>query len=211
MTASEPTPCILVVDADPGVATGLTRELQYGFGREYKFLATLSARSGLDILERLGAASQPVALVMVGLQLPDLAGPEFLSRARNLHPLAKRIALGGLGELVSSAALHRAMTLGQADSWLMTPWAPHDQCLRARVAELLDEWLDDSGRQQFVLAHVVGERRDPRSMELRDLAERSGARYCSRLRSRPRVVSCCAGPAAEWIGSRWWSCSTVES
>jgi hypothetical protein len=84
MAEPERPPCILVVDADPGVATGLTRELQYGFGREYLFLATLSARSGLDILERL--------------------------------------------------TLHRAMTLGQADSWSATSalrQRPHEHRRRA--------------------------------------------------------------------------------
>jgi thioredoxin reductase (NADPH) len=177
MAEPERPPCILVVDADPGLAAGLTRELQRGFGCDYTFLATLNARSGLGILERLGAAGRPVALVIAGLQLPDMAGPEFLSRARNLHPLAKRVALSSLREMVSSVALHRAMTLGQADSWLMTPWAPHDQSLHAQVADLLDEWREDSGRQQFVLGHVVGERREARSLELRDLAERSGLPY----------------------------------
>jgi len=177
MAPDEHHPCIVVVDADPRVATGLIQELQDGFGRGYQFLATLSARSGLCILERLGAVGEPVALVIAGLQLPDMTGPEFLGRARNRHPLARRILLGGPRELTSSAALHRAMTLGKADSWLMTPWAPHDQSLHAQVADLLDEWRDDSGRQQFVLVHMVGQRREARSLELRDVAERSGFPY----------------------------------
>jgi thioredoxin reductase (NADPH) len=202
MAEPERPPCILLVDADPGVATGLTQELQYGFGREYQFLATLSARSGLGILERLRASGEPVALVIAGLRLPDMAGPEFLSRARHLHPLAKRVALVGLIAEVSSPALHRAMTLGQADSWLTTPWAPHDQSLHAQVADLLDEWREDSGRQQLVAIHLVGESQERRTRELRDRFERGGIRYRFTARSRPRVVSCCAGPAAGWTGSR---------
>jgi len=114
MAPDEHQPCIVVVDADPGVATGLIQELQDGFGRGYKFLATLSARSGLCILERLGAVGEPVALVIAGLQLPDMTGPEFLSRARNLHPLAKWVALGSPREMISSAALHPALTLARA-------------------------------------------------------------------------------------------------
>ena len=106
-----------------------------------------------------------------------MTGPEFLSRARKLHPLAKRIALSGYQELASSEALHRAMTLGRADSWLTIQWAPHDQSLHARVADLLDELRDDSRQQQFVLAHVIGERRHARSLELRNQAERSGFPY----------------------------------
>jgi thioredoxin reductase (NADPH) len=175
--ADEHPPCILVVDADPGLAAGLTQELQFGFGGEYQFLATLNARSGLGILERLGVAGEPVALAIAGLRLPDMEGPEFLGRARKLHPLAKRVAVVGVNELVTSVALHRAMTLGQADSWLLNTWAPHDQSLRARVADLLEEWREDSGRQQLVLAHAIGEWRAPRSVELRERLERSGVPY----------------------------------
>ena len=177
MVEPERTPCIVVVDADPSLAAGLIHELQFDFGRECQFLATLSARSGLDILKRLGAAGEPVALVIAGMQLPDMPGPEFLSHARSLHRLAKRVALVGVVESVTSVALHRALALGQAESWLLNQWVPHDQSLRAQVADLLDEWSEDSGRQQFVMVHVVGEPREPRSTQLCDQLERGGVRY----------------------------------
>src|SRR5215813_9757386 len=115
MAASEPAASILVVDGDPGVVTGLTRELKHRYGRDYLFLGTLTAQSGLGILERLDAVSRPVALVIAGLRLPDMPGPEFLSRVRTLHPLAKRTILVSFLEFGSSEVLHRAVTLGQAD------------------------------------------------------------------------------------------------
>ncbi len=168
MAEPERSATILVVDADPGVVTGLTRELQCGFGREYQVLAMLRAQSGLGTLERLGAASRPVALVIAGLSLPDMPGPEFLSRARTLHPLAKRTMLVSFLDLVSSETLQGAVRLGQADGWLMKPWARHDSSLHAQVADLLDEWHEDSGRQQFVVVRMVGDWEAPRSRELRD-------------------------------------------
>src|SRR5499427_96052 len=167
MAEPERSATILVVDGDPGVATGLTRELQCGFGREYQILAMLRAQSGLDILERLGAASRPVALVIAGLSLPDMPGPEFLSRARTLHPLAKRTMLVSFLDLVSSEALQGAVRLGHADGWLMKPWARHDSSLHAQVADLLDEWHEDSGRQQSVVVRMVGDWEAPRSRKLR--------------------------------------------
>lgn len=168
MAEPERSASILVVDADPGMATGLTQELQRGFGHEYQFLATLRAQSALGMLERLGAVSRPVALVIAGLSLPDMPGPEFLSRARTLHPLAKRTILASFLDLASSEALHRAVALGQADGWLMKPWARHDSSLHAQVADLLDEWHEDSGQQQFVVLSMVGNREAPHSRELRD-------------------------------------------
>jgi len=172
MAAPEGPPCILVVDGDPGVVTGLTRELEHRYGRDYDFLATLSARSGFDMLERLRAASQSVALVIAGLRLPDMAGPEFLSLTRAFYPLAKRVALVGALEFRSSEALHRAVILGQADGWLLTQWAPRDPSLYAQVGDLLDEWCEDSGQWQFVGVHVVGEWHAPTSHEIRDLLGR---------------------------------------
>jgi hypothetical protein len=59
MAADEHQPCILVVDGDPGVATGLTQELEHRFERDYHILGTLSAHGGLDTLDRLGAAGRP--------------------------------------------------------------------------------------------------------------------------------------------------------
>lgn len=177
MAASEQTACILVVDGDPDVLTGLTAELEHRYGRDYHFLATLNARSGLGILERMGAASRPVALVIAGLGLPDMTGPEFLSRARGLHPLAKRSVLVDILDFRSSEALHRAVTLGQADSWLTKPWAPREQSVYAQVGDLLEEWGEDSGRQQVVAVHVVGERGAPRSREFCDLLDRSAIPY----------------------------------
>ncbi|HKA49861.1 MAG TPA: FAD-dependent oxidoreductase [Candidatus Dormibacteraeota bacterium] len=177
MAASEPAASILVVDGDPGVVTGLTRELKHRYGRDYLFLGTLTAQSGLGILERLDAVSRPVALVIAGLRLPDMPGPEFLSRVRTLHPLAKRTILVSFLEFGSSEVLHRAVTLGQADSWLMKPWAAHDPSLYAQVGNLLDEWHEESGWQQFMVVRVVGDGDAPRSRELRDHLERSAVPY----------------------------------
>jgi len=177
MAASEPAASILVADGDPRVVTGLIRELEHRFGRDYLFIGTLRAESGLGILERLGSVGRQVALVIAGLTLPDMPGPEFLSRARILHPLAKRTILVSFLDFESSKALHRAVTLGQADGWLMKPWGPHDPSLYAQVGNLLDERHEDTGRQQFVVLRVVGDWEAPRSHELRDLLERNAVPY----------------------------------
>jgi len=177
MAASEPTACILVVDGDPDVAAGLTRELEHRYGRDYHLLRTQSARSGLGILDRLAGEGRPVALVIAGLGLPDIPGPEFLSRVGGLHPQAKRAVLVHILEVLRSEALHRAITLGQADGLLTRPWALHDQSLYAQVGDLLHEWREDSERQQFVTVHVVGEWGAPRSQKVRDLLDRHAISY----------------------------------
>jgi len=157
MVESEPAASLVVIDGDAGVVAGLTSELEHRYGRDYHVLGRLSARSGLAMLRRLDATGRPVALVVSGLDLPDMPGPEFLGLVRSLHPQTKRVLLVQVLDVVSGEALHRAMTLGQADAWLTRPWAHHDEALYAQVGDLLDEWRQDSGRQQFVTVHMVGE------------------------------------------------------
>jgi len=174
---SEPAASLVVIDGDAGVVAGLTSELEHRYGRDYHVLGRLSARSGLAMLRRLDATGRPVALVVSGLDLPDMPGPEFLGLVRSLHPQTKRVLLVQVLDVVSGEALHRAMTLGQADAWLTRPWAHHDEALYAQVGDLLDEWREDSGRQQSVTVHMVGEWGATGSWEFRDLLHRHAIPY----------------------------------
>src|SRR5262249_54584312 len=62
-------------------------------------------------------------------------------------------------------------------AWLTRPWAHHDEALYAQVGDLLDEWREDSGRQQFVTVHMVGEWGATGSWEFRDLLHRHAIPY----------------------------------
>jgi thioredoxin reductase (NADPH) len=169
-------PACLIVDDDLDVLIGLVGDLAHRYGGDYEFFAALDAAGGVGILERLRAVGRPVALVIAKLRLPDMAGPDLLSRARSLHPLAKRALLIDAG-VPTDHLLRRAMTLGQADGWLTKPWAPADQLLHPTVSEMLGEWLEDSERPRFVLLRVVGWRRSRRSHELSDVLERNNVPY----------------------------------
>src|SRR5262249_4222748 len=124
---------------------------------------------------------------------------------RSLHPQAKRVLLVQVLDVVSGEALHRAMTLGQADAWLTRPWAHHDEALYAQVGDLLDEWRQDSGRQQFVTVHMVGEWGAPGSWAA-TCSTGTPSRTASSRRTRSKAGNSSASPAAGRTGSQCWSC-----
>jgi hypothetical protein len=56
-------------------------------------LGTSCASDGLATLHGLAGRQQPVALLIVSHAMSEMPGVEFLARAHELHPLAKRILL----------------------------------------------------------------------------------------------------------------------
>jgi thioredoxin reductase (NADPH) len=170
-------PVCVVIDDDPSTLNRLTRDLGRRYGEEYAIVAAPGAQAGLETLERLRDTGRPVALIVADLQMRDMTGLEFLARARSLHPLAKRAALIDNWDFFSNEPLGRAMTLGQADSWLPKSWAPPDEFLYPVVAELLSEWREDAEHRQFVSLQVVGERWTRPSHECRELLDRNNIPY----------------------------------
>ena len=64
------------------------------------------------------------ALLLADQRLEEMAGVEFLRRAHELHPAARRVVLCAYGDVDSGFAALQAMSLGQLDHWLNTPFGP---------------------------------------------------------------------------------------
>jgi thioredoxin reductase (NADPH) len=170
-------PVCVVVDDDPDTLNDLPRDLKRRYGEEYAIVSAPNGLAGLQVLERLRGEGRPVALIIAALQLPDTAGFDFLCRARDLHPLARRIALIDSQDFFSNETLNQAMTLGQADCWLTKPWAPPDQLLYPAVSELLGEWQDDAEHRPSFIAQVVGDQWTPQSHQCREVLDRNNIPY----------------------------------
>ena len=76
---------------------------------------------------------EPVALLLV-----DDAAPDFLARAHELHPGAKRVLLVDRDYSSTSPAV-QAMALGRADYHIVRPWADNESMYRA-MSEYLSSW-----------------------------------------------------------------------
>ena len=166
-------PIIFAVDA--GVES--FRRIEYGlrrrYGVEYRVMCESSAMWGMKRLRDLKAAGEEVALVLADQWMPDISGTDFLARAGQLFPTAKRAVLIEWGDRTTQEPVLRGMTLGHIDYYVNKPERPGDEYFHRMIAEFLYDWTKVN-RPAFKEIQVVGERGSPRSHELRDILNRNG-------------------------------------
>jgi len=102
-------PAIVAVDGDRDSLEALERDVRRRFGADYDVVAAGTPDTALDTLERLAAAGEQVALLMTGQWLPGMTGVEFLVRAHERHPDAKRVLFITYGAVAAGRAGLHAM------------------------------------------------------------------------------------------------------
>lgn len=90
----------------------LAGALDRRFGADYQILSEQSPDKALIALARLAANSERVALLIGAPRIAGSDGVEFLVRAHQLHPGAKRVMLIGRGEWAAASA-HPAVHLAR--------------------------------------------------------------------------------------------------
>jgi thioredoxin reductase (NADPH) len=167
-------PPILLLVSDQGrVLEALAGDLGRRFGAEYRILGERSPAAALATLERLAARSEEVALLIAAQQMREMTGVEFIVRAHELHPTAKRVLLVGRRKWTPANPAVRAMTLGQIDDYLFEPWLPLGRWLYLPITQVLADWVP-SKAPSFEGIRIVGERWGSRAHELRDMLTRMG-------------------------------------
>jgi thioredoxin reductase (NADPH) len=169
-----PQPVLFLIDDDPGVAQALRDDLTRRFGEDFRVVSESSAVAGLPVLRELAGEHVPVALLIVDHDMSEMPGVDFLARAHEMHPLAKRVLLVERDYSARSPVV-QAMTLGQADYHITKPWTLEQDLYRA-VSEFLAEWAKDQ-EAGFELFHVVGQSGARSSHELRELLTRFGVPF----------------------------------
>ncbi len=163
-----PRPVLFVIDDDVRVTRALRDDLSRRFGEDFRVLCESSAAAGLAALRGLAGRHEQVALLIVDHDLSEMSGIEFLARAHEMHPLAKRVLLVERDYSVRSPVV-QAMTLGQADYHITKPWMLEQDLYRV-ISEFLAEWAKDQ-EAGFELFHVIG-LEDRGTHELRELLTR---------------------------------------
>src|SRR5215470_1722896 len=156
-------PVLLTVDDDPDVLRSVERDLRPKYGARYRILAADSGLSALDLLKRLEQRNEPVALFLVDHRMPHMTGIEFLGRAREAQPAAKRVLLTAYAD--TEAAI-RAINEIKLHHYLLKPWDPPEQNLYPVLDDLLDDWRS-AFRPAFEGIRVMGTRWSPQSYNLR--------------------------------------------
>ena len=164
-------PVLFVIDDDAGVVQALRDDLSRRFGEDFRVIGESSAAAGLAALRRLADEDRQVALLIAGHGMSEVPETEFLARAHQMHPLAKRVLLIER-DYSARSPIVRAMTLGQADYHLTKPWVL-EQDLYREISGFLAEWAKDQ-RTGFDLFQVIGGLHDRGTHELQELLTRFG-------------------------------------
>ncbi|MBJ7536182.1 HD domain-containing phosphohydrolase [Marinomonas transparens] len=119
---TETLPGLLLVDDEQNVLSSLKRLFRKANCNV--FIAN-SGQEGLEILEQ-----QSIDVILSDARMPEMTGPEFLSKAAEQYPNTIRILLTGYAEM---EAIIDAINLGKVSHYVEKPW--DDEKLLALVTE----------------------------------------------------------------------------
>jgi len=172
-TGERARPAIVTVDDDPGVSRAVARDLRRRYGERYRIVRAESGESALDALRQMKLRGELVAVILADYRMPEMNGIEFLERAMDIYPGARRALLTAYAD--TGAAID-AINVVDLDHYLLKPWDPPEEKLYPVVDELMDTWLASDYRPVPELK-VVGHRWSARSSEVREFLARNQVPY----------------------------------
>jgi thioredoxin reductase (NADPH) len=182
--AQSPAPgraAILTIDDDASVSRAVARDLRRRYGEGYRIVRAESGAQALDALREMKLRGDEVAVMLADYRMPQMDGIEFLERAMDLFPVARRVLLTAYAD--TSAAID-AINVVDLDHYLLKPWDPPEEKLYPVVDELLELWRS-SDRRPVPETKVVGNRWSARSYEVRDFLARNQVPYRWYLSEEP--------------------------
>jgi thioredoxin reductase (NADPH) len=162
-------PAIVVVDDEPAVLAAVSRDLRRGFGERYRIIRAGSGTDALDALSELVRRGDQVALLVADQRMPGLSGTDYLVRAREIVPSAKRVLLTAYAD---TAAAIQAINEVSLDYYLLKPWDPPDEQLFPVVEDLLAGWEAGAALESGGV-RIIGHRFSRASHDLRDFLARN--------------------------------------
>lgn len=166
-------PIILAVDVDPDTLPVIERDLSHRYGADYRVLAEGSAGAALGTLAGAAARGEEVALLLATQWMQEMTGIEFLTRAHELHPGAKRVLVIDVGDTSAEQPITRALTLNQLDYYVGKPWATPEEEFYPVTGEALREWAK-AHLPRYEKVRIVGDRRSPEVHLMLTTLERNG-------------------------------------
>jgi thioredoxin reductase (NADPH) len=157
-------PIIFSIDDDPQVLRAVSRDLKSNFRKDYKILSTTSAGEALDMLQSLKNKGESVALFVSDQRMPEMEGVDFLEKAMQFYPDAKRVLLTAYSD--TDAAV-KAINSVKLDYYLMKPWDPPEEKMFPVINELLDDW-QNAYVPNFKGIKLIGYQFSPKSHHIKD-------------------------------------------
>jgi len=157
-------PIIFSIDDDLQVLRAISRDLKTHYRDKYRVLSTASVKEALETLLDLQNKGEEVAIFISDQRMPEMQGVDFLEKAMELFPYAKRVLLTAYSD--TDAAI-KAINDVQLDYYLMKPWDPPEEKLYPALDELLNDWQGNY-RPAFKGIKIIGYQFSPKSHEIKD-------------------------------------------
>jgi thioredoxin reductase (NADPH) len=162
-------PVILVVDDEPAVLAAVARDMRRGFGARYRIVRAGSGEEALEALRELVRRGEQVAMLVADQRMPGLSGTDYLVRAREIVPSAKRVLLTAYAD--TEAAI-QAINQVDLDYYLLKPWDPPEEELIPVVEDLLTTWEAGAALEAGGV-RLIGHRFSRATHDLRDFLSRN--------------------------------------
>jgi thioredoxin reductase (NADPH) len=162
-------PVIVAVDDEPAVLAAVARDLRRGFGERFQVLRASSGPEALQALSDARTRGLPVALLLADQRMPGMSGTEYLVKAREVAPEAKRVLLTAYADTEAAISAINDVAL---DYYLLKPWDPPEEQLYPVVEDLLTTWEAGAALESGGV-RLIGHRFSKDSHELRDFLARN--------------------------------------
>jgi thioredoxin reductase (NADPH) len=168
-------PVLLAIDDDPDVLRAVERDLRRNqfYSEQFRIMRASSGQAALELLPRLAARGESVAMFLADYRMPQMNGIEFLAKAMEQAPDARRVLLTAYAD--TEAAI-KAINEVRLDYYLMKPWDPPEEKLYPVLNDLLKSWLA-CHKPAYQGLRIVGTRYSPKSYDLRDFLARNQVPY----------------------------------
>src|SRR6185369_14582400 len=137
-------PAIVTVDDDPSVSRAVARDLRRQYGAEHRIVRGESGEQVLEALRELKLRGEQVAVILADYRMPNMNGIEFLEKAMDIFPSARRVLLTAYAD--TDAAI-QAINVVDVDHYLLKPWDPPEEKLYPVVDALVEAWKEAGDRE----------------------------------------------------------------
>jgi thioredoxin reductase (NADPH) len=166
-------PVILAIDDDVSVLEMVVQDLRRQYGANYRIQRAASGQAALDICDQLKKRGDTVALFVSDQRMPGMSGVEFLGRAMEIYPEAKRALLTAYAD--TEAAI-QAINTAKINYYLTKPWDPPEERLYPVLNDLLETWKEGY-KPPFEGVRVIGPRYTLRDHQVREFLGRNRVPY----------------------------------
>src|ERR1022692_1284838 len=166
-------PILLAVDDDVSVLEAVVQDLRRQYGATYRVMRAGSGQAALDTLAQVKTRQEPVALLVSDQRMPGMSGVEFLERAQEIYPDARRVLLTAYAD--TEVAI-RAINTARIHYYLTKPWDPPEEKLYPVLTDLLEDWQAGS-QPPFEGLRVIGHRWSLKDHSVRSFLARNHVPY----------------------------------